>query len=122
MSLPVCVLVAQSCLTFCDPMGYSPPGSSVYGISQTRILECVAISFSRVSLPVVLAIKAKFCRPPDWYVPSLPHLPSEYSLQFTECILLFTYFPLLKDRPETWWWLYFQRIRKAQLTCSNLKC
>ena len=42
-------LVAQSCLTLCDPMEYSPPGSSVHGISQARILEWVAISFSRGS-------------------------------------------------------------------------
>ena len=34
---------------FCDPMGYSPPGSSVHGISQARILEWVAIFFSRGS-------------------------------------------------------------------------
>ena len=40
-------LVAKSCLTFCDPMDCSPPGSSVHGISQVRILEWVAISFSR---------------------------------------------------------------------------
>ena len=32
-----------------QPMDYSPPDSSVYGISQSRILECVAISFSRES-------------------------------------------------------------------------
>ena len=43
------VLVAQSCPTFCDPMDCSPPGSSVYGILQARILEWVAISFSRGS-------------------------------------------------------------------------
>ena len=29
----------QSCLTFCDPMNYIPPVSSVHGILQTRILE-----------------------------------------------------------------------------------
>ena len=34
---------------FCDPMHFSPPGSSVHGISQTSILEWVAISFSRGS-------------------------------------------------------------------------
>ena len=34
---------------FCDPMDCSPPGSSVHGISQARILEWVAISFSRES-------------------------------------------------------------------------
>ena len=38
--------VSQSCLTLCDPMNCSPPGSSVHGISQARILEWVAISFS----------------------------------------------------------------------------
>ena len=43
------VLVAQSCLTLYDPMAYSPSGFSVHGISQARILEWVAISFSRGS-------------------------------------------------------------------------
>ena len=43
------VLVAQSCLTFCDPMDYSLPGSSVQGILQARILEWVAFLFSRGS-------------------------------------------------------------------------
>ena len=33
------VLVAQSCLTLCNPMDCSPPGSSVNGILQARILE-----------------------------------------------------------------------------------
>ena len=41
--------VPQSCLTLCDPMDCSPPGSSVHGILQARILEWVAISFSRGS-------------------------------------------------------------------------
>ena len=39
----------QLCLTLCDPKDYSLPGSSVYGILQVRILECVAIPFSRGS-------------------------------------------------------------------------
>ena len=43
------VLVAQSCLTFCYPMDCSPPGSSVHGILQAKILECIAIHFSRGS-------------------------------------------------------------------------
>ena len=42
-------LVAKSCPSLCDPVDCSPPGSSVHGIFQTRILECVAISFSRGS-------------------------------------------------------------------------
>ena len=36
----------QSCPTLCDPIDSSPPGSSVHGILQARILEWVAISFS----------------------------------------------------------------------------
>ena len=43
------VLVAQSCLTLCDPMDCSPPGSSVHGILQARILKWGAIPFSRRS-------------------------------------------------------------------------
>ena len=41
--------VAQPCLTLCDPMDFSLPGSSVHEILQARILEWVAISFSRGS-------------------------------------------------------------------------
>jgi len=40
--------LAQSCPTLCDPMDCSPPGSSVHGIFQARILEWVAISFSEI--------------------------------------------------------------------------
>ena len=40
-------LVTQSCLTLCDPMGCSLPGSSIHVIFQARVLEWVAISFSR---------------------------------------------------------------------------
>ena len=43
----VCVLVAQSCLTLCDPTDCSPPGFSVHGIFQARILERIAIPFSK---------------------------------------------------------------------------
>ena len=41
--------VAQSCPTLCNPVDWSPPGSSVHGILQARILEWVASSFSRGS-------------------------------------------------------------------------
>ena len=46
--LRVC-LVAQSCPTLCNPLGYSPPGSSVQGILQARIPELFAIPFSKGS-------------------------------------------------------------------------
>ena len=38
--------ITESCPTLCDPVDCSPPGSSVHGILQARILEWVAISFS----------------------------------------------------------------------------
>ena len=49
LHLIVVVVVVKSCLTFCNPMDYSLPGSSVYGVSQARLLEWVTISFSRGS-------------------------------------------------------------------------
>ena len=42
-------LITQSCWTLCNPMDCSPPGSSVHGIFHARILEWVAISYSRGS-------------------------------------------------------------------------
>ena len=45
----IVILVAQSCLTLCDPVDCSLPGSSVRGIFEARILEWVAIPFSRGS-------------------------------------------------------------------------
>ena len=47
--LKVKVLVIQSCPTSSDPMDCSPPSSSVHGVLQARILEWVAIPFSRES-------------------------------------------------------------------------
>ena len=48
-SWKVKVLVTQSCPILCNPMDCSPPGSTVHGILQARILERVAIIFSRGS-------------------------------------------------------------------------
>ena len=45
----MCVSWVQLCLTLCDPMHCSPPGSSDHGIFEARILEWVAISYSRGS-------------------------------------------------------------------------
>ena len=41
--------VARSCLTLYNPVDCSLPGSSIHGIFQARVLECIAISFSRGS-------------------------------------------------------------------------
>ena len=40
----------QSCLTLCDPIDSNPPGSSIHGISQARVLEWVDIAFSQRKL------------------------------------------------------------------------
>ena len=45
----IVVYVSQSRLALCNPMNYSPPGSSVHGIIQVRILEWVAVPSSRGS-------------------------------------------------------------------------
>ena len=58
--------VAQSCPSVCDPMDCNLPGSSVRGIFQARILECIAICFSRGSSRP---------RPPALQADSLPIEP-----------------------------------------------
>ena len=77
------MLVAQSCLTLFNPMDYSPPGSSVHGILQARLLEWVAIPFSRgSSYPGIesqsLALQADF-------------LPSELSGKPDVCMCTYVY-------------------------------
>ena len=47
----MCCISHQSCLTLCNPLDCSPQGSSVHGISQARISECVAIFYSSLWLP-----------------------------------------------------------------------
>ena len=51
-------LVAQSCPTLCDPLDCSPPGYSVHGIFQARILELVAIFHLQGNLPGFPALYA----------------------------------------------------------------
>ena len=69
--------VSESCLTLCNPMDCSPPRSSVHGILQARMLEWVAIPFSRGFLPNP-GIK---CRSPALQADSLPSEPSGKPLQ-----------------------------------------
>ena len=62
--------VAQSCPTLRDPMDYSLPGSFIHGIFQERVLEWVAISFSRIIREInskyslerlMLKLKLQYC-------------------------------------------------------------
>ena len=90
----------QSCLTLCNPMAYSPPGSSVHGILQTRILEWVAILSSRGSswLRDRTWISCIFCTGMrflyHWHAPSLPLARpgkprAPKILEFSKCIFYY---------------------------------
>ena len=86
-SVKVKVFVAQSCLTLFDSMDRSPPGFSVHGILQARILEWVAIPFSRgLSLPrdlsvLLFSIIITESTPTLEKVSPLPHTGLQYSLE-----------------------------------------
>ena len=61
--------VAQSCLTLRDPMDRSPPGSSVHGIPQARVLEWGAIAFSEgLSYTGNFFVKTHQNVPLRWYI------------------------------------------------------
>ena len=61
------VLVAQLCLTLCDPMDCNLMGSSVHGILQARILEWITIPFSRENFPT-LNLGLLHCRQNLYYL------------------------------------------------------
>ena len=72
----VCAKLFQSCPTLCDPMDCSPPGSSVHGIFQARVVEWGAIAFS-ILLAAAAAAKSlqscpTLCDPRDSSPPGFP--------------------------------------------------
>ena len=77
LSPKVKLLVIQSCLSLFNPMDCSPPVSSILGISQAKILEWVAISFSRSSRPTdqtqISCIAGRFFTIWATREPILPH-------------------------------------------------
>ena len=65
--------VTQSCLTLSDPMDHSPPGSSVHGIFQARVLEWGAIAFSKIQgFSSVAQSCLTLCDPMNRSTPGLP--------------------------------------------------
>ena len=60
----VCLCVSSSVVSdsFCNPMDCSPPGLSVHGIPQARILEWVAISFSKVLFLIPSCMSSRIVR------------------------------------------------------------
>ena len=70
-SLLMKVLVVQSCLTLCDPMDSSLPGFSVHGMLQARILEWVAIPFSRRSSQLRIEPRSPYILLSYWKIPEV---------------------------------------------------
>ena len=86
------VKVAQSCPTLCDPVDRNLPGSSVHGILQARILEWVAIPFSRGSSQPRDWTQV-FCIAGRFFTPEIPGKPREkeypvYLLFFKSYVIL----------------------------------
>ena len=75
---------AQSCLTLCDSMDNSPPGSTVHGIFQAKILEQVAISYSRGIFPTQ-GLNPCLLHLLPWQVDSLPPVPHLIVTQTEKC-------------------------------------
>ena len=87
--VPVKVKVAQLCPALCDPMDCSLRVSSVHGIIPTRILEWVAVSFSRGSSQPRDVVQS-----PSLQVDSLPaELPGKPT-DLLNCHLFFFFFPV----------------------------
>ena len=83
--LPVPLLVAQPYPTLCDPMDWGPLGSSVHGISLTRILEWVANSFSW-DLPDP-GVKARSSTLQAYSLPPVPRRKLQFSsVQFSHSV------------------------------------
>ena len=87
--------VAQSCPTLCDPMDCSLPGSSIHGIFQARILEWVAVSFSRGS-----------SRPRDW---------TQVSLTVARCFTIWATREVQELNFLSWW----HSREKTQITLGD---
>ena len=83
------MLVLQSCLTRCYPMDCIPPGSSVHGISQARIVEWVAIAFSRHHLSGSSSLFGMSC--PAFLFVKRKHTGSSVLLQWELASILLAY-------------------------------
>ena len=88
-----CCVVIKSCPTPRDPMDCSPPGSSVHGLFQARIFECVTISYSRgysnpgtqlVSLASTVLVGGSFPTSTTWEM--FTRVKSEKKVKLLSCV------------------------------------
>ena len=137
----ICVLVTWSCLTLCNPMDCSHPGSSVHGIFQARILEWVAISFSRGSFQPrdqtrVSRIAGRFftiwatreavnidVRCLGWSYSLISHLFSPTILKYSKLLHKFTtyIFKIVKPALSTWYLRDIPRFCELNSTPSEFQ-
>ena len=100
----MCVSVTQSCPSLCNPMDCSPSGSAVHGIIQVRILEWVAIPFSRRYVDSSAQSCQTLCDPMDCSTPVLPvhhqlpeftqtHVPSNHLILWLPLLHLYSILP-----------------------------
>ena len=127
--------VTQSCLTPSDPMDCSPPGSSIHGTLQARVLEWGAIAFSVIVYIRHIIIPCKLL-PSKSYLPNflievifravLAHSSTEHKIQ------RFSIYPLLpqmhtfsyyEHSPQEWyicynWWMYIDKSLSLKVSSS----
>ena len=93
------VMHAQSCLTLCNPMDCSPPGSSIHGILQARIKEWVAF-------------------PTPGYLPNPGIKPVSPALEILHhCATKEAPKGLENDQNTKWWWRANQRLSRSPPAC-----
>ena len=123
----VCVCVvcvcAQSCLTLCNPMDCSPPGSSVHGISQARLLEWVAMLTQRSNLPLLLDRRTPYHLHHLWSVALwVTFLHSSPSTPGVATFFMWTCFAscCTKALERNFWGFTTSPIRKVRNNCQNM--
>ena len=112
-------LVTQSCTTLCDPLDYSPPGSSVHEISQARILERSVMPFSRGSswsrdqthVSCVSCIASGFFT--CWAIREAPRFTWIYWI----------YLEVASSPPKNWcfWTVVLEKTLESPLDCKEIQ-
>ena len=88
--------VTQSCPTLSNPKDYSPAGSSVHGIFQARVLEWVAIAFSRIYVYLWLIHIDVWQKPTQQYKAIISQSEFTKHVYICVCVCMFTFQVFLK--------------------------